>query len=254
MLKEGCYRLLRLFFGLLPREKMTPLLARLFRDYALAMPPVEALRFLFDIDARLYEVEGETAVRYGGGVHTKHRHTRYHDFFVSRLAPGERVLDVGCGCGAVAYTMAAEAGARVVAVDIDSSSIDVARRFHAHPGIEYLAGDALKLNITGPFDAVVLSNVLEHLPGRVGFLQTSVAVFKPKRFLIRVPLYERDWRVPLRQEVGSEWRLDSTHETEYTLESFREEMEAAGLEIVCLEVRWGEIWSELCPVRSRKNL
>jgi hypothetical protein len=44
--------------------------------------------------------------------------------------------------------------------------------------------------------------------------------------------------------LGVEWRLDNTHETEYTLESYFEEMAAAGLCIVHQEVRWGEIWSE----------
>jgi len=65
-----------------------------------------------------------------------------------------------------------------------------------------------------------------------------------QRFLLRVPLFERDWRVPLKKELGVEWRLDSTHENEYTLESFQEEIQEAGLKIQYLEVRWGEIWCE----------
>ena len=67
----------------------------------------------------------------------------------------------------------------------------------------------------------------------------------PSRFLIRVPVFERDWRVPLKRELGVEWRLDPTHETEYTLESFEKEMAAAGLRITYQEVRWGEIWAEV---------
>lgn len=62
-----------------------------------------------------------------------------------------------------------------------------------------------------------------------------------------VLVFERDWRVPFKQELGIEWRLDHTHETEYTLESFQEEADMAGLKIAHLEVRWGEIWSELVP-------
>ncbi len=53
----------------------------------------------------------------------------------------------------------------------------------------------------------------------------------PPGFLIRVPLFERDWCAGLKRELGLEWRLDHTHETEYTLESFKTEMEQAGLEI-----------------------
>ena len=44
-----------------------------------------------------------------------------------------------------------------------------------------------------------------------------------------------------------EWRLDDTHEIEYTLESFASEASEAGLRIVDQRVRWGEIWAELAP-------
>ena len=50
---------------------------------------------------------------------------------------------------------------------------------------------------------------------------------------------------PSADELGVEWRLDQTHETEYTLESFAEEMAAAGLHITHQQVRWGEIWAEV---------
>lgn len=51
----------------------------------------------------------------------------------------------------------------------------------------------------------------------------------------------------LKRELGVEWRLDPTHETEYTLESFAEELAAASLRITHQEVRWGEIWAEAIP-------
>ena len=98
-----------------------------------------------------------------------------------------------------------------------------------------------------PFDIIVLSNVLEHLTGRAAFLQRLKEATQARRFLIRVPCFERDWRVPLKQELGVEWRLDMDHKTEYTLDAFRGEMAAAGLTITHQEVRWGEIWAELRP-------
>ena len=45
----------------------------------------EALRFLFRLDAVLYSLEGQKAIDYDGGTHTKHRHTRYHDFFIKNI-------------------------------------------------------------------------------------------------------------------------------------------------------------------------
>jgi hypothetical protein len=95
------------------------------------------------------------------------------------------------------------------------------------------------------YDVVVLSNVLEHLHGRPEFLKKVQKLTQAKRFFIRVPLFERDWRVPLKKELGVEWRLDPDHKTEYTLYSFANDVKDAGLQIEHLEVRWGEIWSEL---------
>ena len=60
-----------------------------------ALPPDKVLRILFRVDRWLYFLQGQMASAYGGGVHTKHRHTRYHDFFVTKISPGERVLDLG---------------------------------------------------------------------------------------------------------------------------------------------------------------
>jgi glycosyltransferase involved in cell wall biosynthesis/2-polyprenyl-3-methyl-5-hydroxy-6-metoxy-1,4-benzoquinol methylase len=209
--------------------------------------PDAGLRLLFGVEDLLYPVEGELAVRYGGGIHTKHRHMKYHDFFVDRVHPGETVLDIGCGVGAVAHDVAERSGAKVTGIDLSETNIATARQRHAHPGVTYVAGDALRLQTTGKTDVIILSNVLEHIAGRPGFLRTLIGLAQPQRVLIRVPLFERDWRIPLRRELQVEYRLDPTHETEYTLESFAAEMKEAGLRVVHQEVRWGEVWAECEP-------
>ena len=105
----------------------------------------------------------------------------------------------------------------------------------------------------GSFSVIILSNVLEHLPERPSFLRQLYQNTKPDRLLIRVPLFERDWRVPLKRELGVEWRLDPTHETEYTIESFAQEMAEAQLQITYQEVRWGEIWAEVVPIEEQSS-
>ncbi len=233
--------------GRLPAGALESLLVRLAAWYTEARPPEQALRFLLSLDNRLYSLQGRLAIAYGGGEHTKHRHTGYHDFFVARVRPGQRVLDVGCGSGALAEDLARRAGAQVVGVDQDRQAIARARREHAHPQVEYRQGRVPEDLPGERFQVVVLSNLLEHLPRRVEFLREVVERLQPERLLVRVPLYERDWRVPLKQELGLEWRADPTHHTEYTLESFAAEMAAAGLEVVEQMVRWGEIWAEVRP-------
>lgn len=210
-----------------------------------ALPPDKVLQFLFQLDNQLYVLQSHMAIVYGGGIHTKHRHMNYHDFFVERIQAGEQVLDIGCGTGVVAYDVAERVQANVVGIDLEPANIVQAQQYHAHPRIAYCIGDALDRFLSGSFDVVILSNVLEHLPNRPLFLRRLQQTVAPSRFLIRVPLFERDWRVPLKQELGVEWRLDLTHETEYTLESFAEEMKVAGLRITYQEIRWGEIWAEI---------
>ncbi|MBI5164727.1 MAG: class I SAM-dependent methyltransferase [Magnetospirillum sp.] len=226
-------------------RRLDKIIAALLAKRAAQLPADEALRFLLGLDNVLYALSGRYAVAYGAGNHVKQRVTRYFDFFLARCHPDERVFDVGCGSGALAHALA-ERGCRLVAIDFSSAKIDHARAHHAHPRIQWLVGDATTAEI-GSCDVVVLSNVLEHVAERVDLLSRLIARSGARRFLIRVPLVERDWRVPIKRELGIEWRLDLTHHTEYTLESFGEEMAAANLAITHLEVRWGEIWAEVEP-------
>jgi len=98
----------------------------------------EALRFLFRLDAALYVIQGQTAIEYEGGIHPKHRHMRYHGFFTSRVCSGERVLDIGCGNGAVAYDVAEKAGAFVTGVDLSAEAIQQAHLHYSHSRVSYI--------------------------------------------------------------------------------------------------------------------
>ncbi|MEM6885412.1 MAG: class I SAM-dependent methyltransferase [Verrucomicrobiota bacterium] len=227
------------------REEVSSAFFQWIRAYCEEIEPDEALRTLFDIDTRLYGYQSKTSVAYGNGVHPKHRHMKYHDFFVNRVSKGERVLDMGCGIGAVAFDMASRSGAKVFGYDIDPKNIQQAKESFQHENVHYEVLDVLKKSFEEPFDVVVFSNVLEHLPNRPQLLKKLKQTTGAKRFLIRVPMFDREWRVPLKKELGVDYRLDPTHEIEFTKKIFLEEMAEAELIIKELEVRWGEIWSEV---------
>ncbi len=75
-----------------------------------------------------------------------------------------RVLDVGCGTGALARELATKRGAKVTAIDLSPRMINVARlRSSASLGIEYRVADFMELSPTG-FDVVISTNTLHHLP------------------------------------------------------------------------------------------
>lgn len=229
----------------LPAVWQESLIERIVQARVQSGAPDEGLRFLFGLEAMMYSLEGPLAVQYGKGIHPKHGHTRYHDFFVSRIRKDERVLDVGCGIGAVAYDIAKRAGADVTGVDYNAGSIAAAKQMHQHPRLEFKVGDVLELDAGTQYDTIVLSNVLEHIVERVVFLKDLRQKTGARHFLIRVPLFERDWRVPLKKELGVEWRLDLDHKTEHTLEAFQKETSEAGLTVRSIQTPWGEIWAEL---------
>ena len=245
MIKGIVLNLTGYILSILKRQHAADILEVLLRCYIHKKSPSEALRFLFDLDARLYNLQGNMSVAYGKGIHSKHRHTRYHDFFANMIQDGERVLDIGCGNGAVAYDIAKKRKALITGIDQNRNNIDIAKRNHQHPQIEYICGNALTALPDQTFDVVILSNVLEHLPERSIFLKKLNTVTQPKKILIRVPLFERDWRVPLKKELGVEWRLDKNHKIEYTTEEFLEEISKAGLTLTHKEIHWGELWAEV---------
>jgi hypothetical protein len=90
--------------------------------------PRGGLAQLLRLQDRLDWVTNERAVEMGDGVHPKHRLTRYHDFFVEHIPAGARVLDIGCGVGAVARSIATRVkGSEVVGVDRDDGRLAEAR-------------------------------------------------------------------------------------------------------------------------------
>lgn len=208
------------------------------------------LRLLLRLDNLLYRYTSLAAVRYGQGLHPKHRLTAYHDFFANHIVTGERVLDIGCGNGIVDYDVVTRTGAFVTGVDHDAAAIAHAQARYRHERLRFVVGDAWSAAAGDAYDVVVLSNVLEHLDERVEFLRRIAEKIAPRRLLIRVPLFERDWRVSLKAELGVDHRLDPTHRVEYREAEFRDELGRAGFDVVEAEVRWGEIRAVCRAVES----
>lgn len=246
---------LSLFAGFLKRKspsERTEVLIRLFRRIINEFDPKDALKFLFEFDKKLYLLEGELSIKYGNGIHTKHKHIKYHDFFVKNIKPNEKVLDIGSGNGFLSYDIVTKVkGAKVTGIELNEKNVKFARNNYKHENLNFIKGDASKNNIPEEqYDVIILSNFLEHIEKRVEFLEILSRRFKPQRLIIRVPVFERDWRVPLKKELGVDYRLDTTHFIEYTKESFTDELNKAGLMVARLECRWGEIW---CVAKSTRG-
>jgi SAM-dependent methyltransferase len=99
-----------------------------------------------------------------------------------------RVLDYGCGNGALTYWLArCGFGDDIIGIDISEAAVKKATARFGRPGLRFEVFDPLQsLEYLGRFDVVVSSHVLEHIPHpEEAIAQMSVL---SDTFLFEVPL------------------------------------------------------------------
>lgn len=133
---------------------------------------------------------------------------------------GARVLDVGCGGGLLAESLA-RAGATVTAIDLAPAMIEVAR-LHAMEqklDIDYrvVAAEAVAAGAPGTFDVVTCMEMLEHVPEPAQMITTLAMLLRPGGALF-VSTLNRNLKSFLLAIVGAEYVLKliprGTHEYE----------------------------------------
>jgi MPBQ/MSBQ methyltransferase len=100
-----------------------------------------------------------------------------------QLAPGHRVLDVGCGRGASSFLIASEfPGVQVIGIDLLPEHITVARTLYGNtPHLTYEQGDAMKLDHLKPrtVDRALCLEAAFHFSDRARFLERLSVLLKP---------------------------------------------------------------------------
>jgi len=81
----------------------------------------------------------------------------------ARVGAGKKVLEIGCGTG-LFTEMFAQSGAQIIAVDISSELLEIARkRCLPQDRVQFLEKRFEDCVLDGPFDSVIGSSVLHHL-------------------------------------------------------------------------------------------
>lgn len=208
--------------------------------------PNFSLKRIFKIKDKLEWIINERAISYDKGLHPKHRITGYHSFFINRIKSKQKILDVGCGNGSVAIDIAYNRpSCEIIGIDINQSSINKAKLLLKNSKLKNVSFKKIDISndIRIDADVIILSNVLEHIENRIEFLNNIYKLSRANQFLIRVPLFERDWQIPLRKELGIYFFSDLDHKTEHTVNEFEKEMKMSNLKINEIKTLWGEIWA-----------
>ncbi|HEV3371341.1 MAG TPA: cyclopropane-fatty-acyl-phospholipid synthase family protein [Xanthobacteraceae bacterium] len=131
----------------------------------------------YDLDDRLYSLFLDADRQYscayferlGQSLDDAQLAKRRHLAAKLLVAPGQRVLDVGCGWGGLALYIAEICGARVTGITLSEQQLAVARGRAAEKGLGAIADFQLRdyREVTGPFDRIVSVGMFEHVG--VGF-------------------------------------------------------------------------------------
>lgn len=95
---------------------------------------------------------------------------------------GKRVLDVGCGGGILAESLAAS-GAQVTGIDLAEKSLKVAKLHGLESGValdyQAVSAEDLARRQPGEYDIVTCMEMLEHVPDPASIVQACAALVKP---------------------------------------------------------------------------
>jgi 2-polyprenyl-6-hydroxyphenyl methylase / 3-demethylubiquinone-9 3-methyltransferase len=132
---------------------------------------------------------------------------------------GKEALDVGCGGGILAESMALR-GAKVLGIDLASKPLGVARLHALESGVQGLdyrevAVEALALERPASFDLVSCMEMLEHVPDPSSVVRACARLVKPGGWVF-FSTFNRNAKAFVQAIVGAEYVLGllpkGTHE------------------------------------------
>lgn len=143
---------------------------------------------------------------------SRRRHRYYYDYLTRilrvRVPPGQRILDLGCGSG---HLLAALEPSRGVGIDVSGPAIQAASQLYGNDSLGFIQGDMADRDVLaragGPFDVILLVNVVTHLTDVQAVLEKLQAV-SHARTRVLIYSYSRLWQpfLKLAELTGMKFR------------------------------------------------
>lgn len=107
-----------------------------------------------------------------------------------RLTAGLRILDVGCGTGWFGFAL--RSFGEVWATDLSESAIVEGQR--RHPGVQFVCGDFLTVELPGPFDLVLSNDSLINMYDQPKCVERIASLMQPGAALLLLTPNREIWR------------------------------------------------------------
>jgi ubiquinone/menaquinone biosynthesis C-methylase UbiE len=120
-----------------------------------------------------------------------HYHRRLVEIYRFLVAPGQRVLEIGCGQGDLLAALTPALG-----VGIDFSVEMLKRAAERHPQLHFVQADAHELCLRTTFDVIILADLANELWDVQTALEQLAPLARPQTRII-LNLYSRLWELPL---------------------------------------------------------
>lgn len=151
------------------------------------------------------------------------------------IPAGSKVIDVGCGDGALTKTLSEACHADIVGVEPDAARAERAKTRGLYVIRDYFGPEAVRA--IGRVDIVLFADVLEHLPNPQAMLVASREALKPRGCVVVSMPNVAHWSVRLEVLQGrfryqSTGIMDATHLRWFTATSAKALLESADFQVV----------------------